>query len=95
MCGPLRRSRRAGLESGIPAGYGTIRPTCSRKKTNGLWKQNSRADRQKTAEGKIILFRSSFILPIMQAQNYKTLPNLTFFLNICCSGIIICLMFSG
>ncbi len=29
----------------------------------------------------MILFRSSFILPIMQAQNYKILLNLTFFLE--------------
>jgi hypothetical protein len=46
-----------------------------------LWKQSNRAERQKTAEGKMILFRSSFILPIMQAQNYKILLNLTFFLE--------------
>jgi hypothetical protein len=63
------------------AGYETIRPTCSKKKTNGLWKQNSRAERQKTAEGKMILFRSPLILPIMKAQNYKLLLNFAFFLD--------------
>ena len=46
-----------------------------------MWKQNSHAERQKTAEGKMILFRSSFILLIMQTQNYKILLNFTFSLE--------------
>ena len=75
MSGRPHRLRQKESESGIPAGYGTTRPTCSRKETK------RRANWQKTAEGKMILFRSPLILPIMKAQNYKLLLNFAFFLD--------------
>ena len=94
MCGLLRRSRRAGLESGILAGYGTIRLTYFRKKTNGLWKQNSRADRQKTAEERKF---SSAVRLFCQLCRHKITKHCRirhFTLIICYSGIIIYLMLS-